>query len=291
MKKVRNLIFSVCLAGFTICTVLALAFVIFFIVHEAVPFFGEVKIQEFLFGDKWMPIDYTGQVSFGIKNFITATIIVSLIAMGFSIAVGLGAALWLSCVASAKVRSLVYPVIDLLAGIPSVIYGFIGLTVLVKIFYRMGVHTGSCVLAAAVLLSVMLLPFLVSSCADTILKVKEKYLLPAQTLGISKWYAVTSIILPASLKNILMSMILAIGRAMGETMAVMMVIGNANLFPALLGKSETIASVIALEMGTAVVGSLHYHALYAAGFVLMMILLIINISIQVLHDRLAERRM
>ena len=109
---------------------------------------------------------------------------------------------------------------------------------------------------------------------------------PACALGVSRWYAAATVILPASGRNILLSMILAIGRAMGETMAVMMVMGNANLFPRLLGKSESIASVIALEMGTAVYGSTHYHALYAAGMVLMLLLFLINGLIGLIRSRM-----
>ena len=118
------------------------------------------------------------------------------------------------------------------------------------------------------------------------LKVRKKYEPAAKAMGISKWHMAATIILPASWKNILMSMILAIGRAMGETMAVMMVIGNANLFPRLLGKSETIAAVIALEMGTAEAGSTHYHALYAAGLVLMLLLFAINSCIAWIRRRI-----
>ena len=143
-------------------------------------------------------------------------------------------------------------------------------------------------LAAGILLAVMLLPFLVASCSETMLKEREKYEAAADALGISRWYAVATIILPASFKNILLSMILAIGRAMGETMAVMMVMGNANLFPRLLGKSESIASVIALEMGTAVYGSTHYHALYGAGLVLMILLFLINIIINLVRSRMVR---
>ena len=117
---------------------------------------------------------------------------------------------------------------------------------------------------------------------------RERYQPAADALGISKWHMVATIVLPGSWKNILLSVILAIGRAMGETMAVMMVIGNANLFPSLLGKSESIAAVIALEMGTAVVGSTHYHALYAAGLVLMLLLFLINSGITLLRSKLEQ---
>lgn len=290
MRRVRNTAFSALLCALTALTVLTLAFVIYFIVQEALPTFEEVPLREFLFGRRWMPIDYTGAgASFGIFNFIMGTLSVSLIAMLLASLVGFGAAVFLSCAAGARTRAVLYPLIDLLAGIPSVVYGFVGLLVLVRLFLKAGVHTGSCVLAAGILLAVMLLPYLVSSCSETILKAKERYLPAADALGISPWYTVAAVILPASWKNILLSMVLAIGRAMGETMAVMMVMGNANLFPTLLGKGESIAAVIALEMGTAVVGSTHYHALYAAGLVLMVLLFIINVGITLLRDRLLRR--
>ena len=289
MKRLKDRLFYFVILCFTLLTILTLAFVIGFIIHESMPLFQEVRVTDFIFGSKWMPIDYTGTTSFGIFNFIAGTIAVSVLAMFFSIVISLGCALWLSCAANDPVRNVIYPIIDLLAGIPSVIYGFIGLTCLVKLLLKVGVHTGSCVLAGAIVLAIMLFPYLISSCSYTILKMKERYLLPAETLGISRWYVITTIILPAAFPNILASMILAIGRAMGETMAVMMVMGNANLFPALLGKGETIASVIALEMGTAVAGSTHYHALYAAGMVLMIMLFVINIGIHFLQIRLERR--
>ena len=286
MRKFFQFVFSVSVRLLTAVTVLALAFGIYFIVHEALPTFQEVSLSDFLLTSRWMPIAYTGEAAFGIFHFIAATVYVSLLAMILSVVVGLGAALFLSCVATERMRSLLYPFVDLLAGIPSVVYGFVGLTVLVRLFLKAGVHTGSCVLAAAILLAIMLLPYLVSSCSESLLKAKEEYLPAAAVLGVSKWYAITTIVLPAAWKNIWISMILAIGRAMGETMAVMMVMGNANLFPTLLGKSESIAALIALEMGTAVAGSTHYHALYAAGLVLMLLLFLINIGITLIHDRL-----
>ena len=285
MRRWKNRIFSLLVYALTAMTVLVLAFVIYFIVKEALPTFQEVSVTDFLFGQRWMPIAYTGEVSFGIFNFIMATLYVSFL-------VGIGAAIFLSCVASERMRGILYPFVDLLAGIPSVIYGFIGLVILVKYFIRAGIPTGSCVLAAGILLAIMLLPFLVSSCSETMLKVKEEYLPCAEAMGISRWYAIATIVLPASWKNIMMSMILAIGRAMGETMAVMMVAGNSPNMPDSLFrsvtflKSESIASVIALEMGTAVVGSTHYHALYAAGMVLMILLFAINMIITILREKL-----
>ena len=286
MRKKLDKIFAFFICGMPVFSILVLGFVIYFIVREALPLFSEVSVLDFLVGSRWMPVDYTGTVSFGIFNFIAATIAGSFTALALALGAGLGAAVFLAFVATERLRSFLYPFVDLLAGIPSVIYGFVGLQVLVKLFLKAGVPTGSCVLAAGILLAVMLLPFLVSSCCETMLKEKEKYELVACALGVSRWYAAATVILPASGRNILLSMILAIGRAMGETMAVMMVMGNANLFPRLLGKSESIASVIALEMGTAVYGSTHYHALYAAGMVLMLLLFLINGLIGLIRSRM-----
>lgn len=290
MRTIWNFLFSNLIRLLTLLTVLSLAFVLIFIVQEALPAFSETSLTAFLFGQRWMPMDYGNGVSFGIGNFIAGTLAVSALAILIALLIGVGAAVFLSCAVSENARSLLYPLIDLLAGIPSVIYGFIGLCVLVKLFQRLGIAgSGHSVLTAAILLAVMLLPFLVSSCSETMLKIRRRYLPAASALGISYWHTVAHVVLPLSARNILLSVILATGRAMGETMAVMMVMGNANLFPTLLGKGETIASLIALEMGTAVAGSTHYHALYAAGLVLLVILLAINTGIALLRRRLLRQ--
>lgn len=290
MRTIGNFLFSNLIRLLTLLTVLSLAFVLIFIVQEALPAFSETSLTAFLFGQRWMPMDYGNGVSFGIGNFIAGTMAVSALAILIALLIGVGAAVFLSCAVSENARSLLYPLIDLLAGIPSVIYGFIGLCVLVKLFQRLGIAgSGHSVLTAAILLAVMLLPFLVSSCSETMLKIRRRYLPAASALGISYWHTVAHVVLPLSARNILLSVILATGRAMGETMAVMMVMGNANLFPTLLGKGETIASLIALEMGTAAAGSTHYHALYAAGLVLLVILLAINTGIALLRRRLLRQ--
>ena len=279
MRKVTDTIFSVFIKMLAALTVLLLAFVIYFIVAEALPLFGKVSVKDFLFGSRWMPIDSVKIPGYGIFNFIIATGYVAVLAVFFAVIISIGVAVFLSCVASEKIRNVLYAGVDLLAGIPSVIYGFVGLVVLVKGFLKLGHPSGLSVLAAALVLTIMVLPFLISAISDTMLKVKERYMPNAAALGVDKWYIVATVVLPLSMKSIFINMVLAMSRAMGETMAVMMVIGNANLFPRLLGKSETISSLIALEMGSAVAGSTHYSALYAAGLVLMVMLLIINVVI------------
>ena len=269
-------------------SVFLLGFVILYIVKEALPLFREVKLQEFLFSSKWMPTGITGDKSFGIFNFIAASVFVSVLAMLIAVGFSLGCAVYLAFIAKKRLRALLYACIDLLAGIPSVIYGFIGMSVIVRFFAKLRIGTGHSVLSAAILLSIMLLPYMISSFTETLLKAKDRYLKPAETLAVSKWYTIVSLIIPISAKFLLGSMLLAIGRAMGETMAVMMLMGNANLFPKLLGKAESIASLIALEMGAAVGKSLHYHALYAAALVLMLSLLLINMCIYFIKIKLLK---
>lgn len=285
-RRVRSGGFWLLVDVLTAAAIASLAFVIFFIIREALPVFEQVSPGEFLLGRRWMPVAYAGPASFGIFHFIMGTLVVSVTAMVLAVAVGLGAALWLAYAAPPRALGVLYPLIDLLAGIPSVIYGFIGLTALVPLFLRAGVHTGSCVLAAAIVLAVMLLPYLIASCSETLRRGRARFQPAADALGISPWYAAATMVLPAVWKHLLLSLVLAVGRAMGETMAVMMVMGNANLFPTLLGKGETIAALIALEMGTASAGSLHYHALYGAGLVLMVMLFLINLAVSLLRRRL-----
>ena len=287
MRKTIDTIGAAAIAVFAIVALLSLAFVVFFIVRESVPLFESVSVGEFLLGTRWMPVDFGTGTSFGIFNFIMATLAVSCLALLFAVLIGVGAALFLASVDSPLVRSLAYPFIDLLAGVPSVVYGFVGLLVVVRLFMKAGVTSGLCVLGASLVLAVMLLPFLISACSDSLVSERNRYMKAASTLGISRWSAMATIVLPAAMRNILLSLVLAMGRAMGETMAVMMVIGNANVFPTLLGKGETIPAAIALEMGTAVAGSDHYHALFAAGMVLMLLLLAINLVVAYLRKRLA----
>lgn len=259
-----------------ICSVFCLLVVILVITGESVPFFVRINIFDFLFGTDWMPVDYGVEMSFGIGNFVSATLLVSCLGLIFAFIVSLFASLFLSSLEHSALRELLCAGVDLLAGVPSVIYGFVGLVVLVQLFLDAGHPSGSCVLAASFVLAVMLLPFMVSSFSESMRKIKERYYLDSVNLGVGKWHLLVCIVLPQSLPNLLPAILRAFARGIGETMAVMMVVGNANLFPVLLGKAETIASLIALEMGSAEANSLHSSALFAAGLVLVAIVFIVN---------------
>lgn len=277
---------TVFIVFFTAAAVSILAFLIVFIFLESLPAFREIGVLPLLTGTKWYPVAFGGEPSYGILPMLLATLYVSVIAVVIALVVGTGMALYLSCAAGSRQRALLGSLLDLLAGIPSVVYGFVGLTVIVKLFEKLGRSAGESILAGGLLLAVMILPYMVSACGETMLKLRRRYENASAALGVSKWYMASNMILPSSGRGILVSIILATGRAMGETMAVMMVIGNAPKMPTLLGKGETIASLIALEMGMAEFGSTHYHTLYAAGFVLMAALCIVNAVFSSIRNRL-----
>ncbi|WMM23597.1 phosphate ABC transporter permease subunit PstC [Tissierella sp. MB52-C2] len=285
MKRLENSIFKGIVSFLTLFSVLILSFIIFFILKESTVFFKEVSITNFIFGKRWNPLGPADKLA--IFPIILGTIYVSIIGIIIALPIGIGNAIVLSSYTNGKVKRIIRSIVDVLAGIPSVIYGFIGLLVLVKFLeIKFEFPTGESVLAGGIVLSIMMLPFIISTCEESMEKVYNEYSAYSNALGVSKGYMIRNIVLPNSKRSILASIVLALGRGMGETMAVMMVIGNAPIMPKLLGKCQTIPSLIALEMGMAEVGSLHYHGLYASGFVLMMILLIINVILYIIKRKL-----
>ena len=288
MRKTEDRLFGGIMGIFALLTVLLLAFLVFFIVRESLPAIREVGLRELLLGSQWRPIIYQDAPSYGMRNMILSTVYVAALAVAFAFVIGVGCALFLACFATERQRMWIMPYIDLLASIPSVVFGFIGLYFVVKLIEKCGRAAGESVLAGGIVLSVMILPYMISSCCDTMVKAYSRYGGSSAALGVSKWYTAGELVLPASRKGILISMALATGRAMGETMAVMMVLGNAIGLPRLLGKGETISGLIALEMGMAEVGSIHYSALYCAGCFLMVLLFAINIVFELMKKKLSR---
>ena len=279
-RKLESALFLFVVYAFLFLSIGILSFFFLFLAKESLPLFESVSLPSFLFSSKWNPMAFTGKASFGIFHFLMGSISVSFLALLFSTLLSLGCSIFFAFYFWEKGRRILYPLLDLLSGIPSVVYGFIGLTVGKPLFLKMGVSTGSCVLLASILLSILIFPFMVDSITDSMVKLKAKYFLEARALGLSPAYIILRLILPSSLRSIFLAFLLGSGRALGETMAVMMVVGNANLFPKLLSKGETIASLIALEMGSAEYHSLHYHALYASGLVLLLLVALIHLLVK-----------
>ena len=248
-----------------------LGIMLFCIIKESLPALIEIGGGLFDMEREWRPL--SGTPSYNILPMILATLYVSVLAVLIAVPLGLGCALFLCCYAKKGAARLAFAFVDLLAGVPSVIFGFLGLVVVVKFLENnLQMNSGECVLAAGVVLAVMLFPFVVSSCGESVGLAWERYAIPALALGASKEYALRKAILPAAGRGISAGLMLALGRAMGETMAVMMVLGNSPILPRLLGRGETIASLTALEMGSVEYGSLHLSAIYAANLILILLL-------------------
>lgn len=250
------------------------AMIIYYLIESSLPAFLQINIGLFDIDEQWRPL--SSNPSYNILPMILATLFVSFLGVGIALPFGIGAAMFLNFYTRRKIAAFFLSLIDMLAGLPSVIFGFLGLFLLVKWFeFHPQMTTGESVLAAGILLAIMLLPYIVSSTYESIQKAEKKYMFASLSIGISKEYTMTRIIFPAIRKSVLASAMLAFGRALGETMAVMMVIGNSPIYPRLFGRAETIPALTALEMGSVEYGSLHLSALYAANVVLLIILLMV----------------
>lgn len=259
----------------TLISIALLFLVVIFITKESVQIFPEINVFAFLSGITWNPLGSEPDVA--ILPMILATLYVSIVAVLIALPIGVGCALELAVLENKNLKVFFTSILGVLAGIPSVIYGFIGLLVVVKFLEKnLMLAAGESILSGGIVLAVMVLPYIVSSALETMEKSYEKYKETSLALGVSKNYMLRALILPNAKGAILTAVVLAFARAMGETMAVMMVIGNSPILPKLLGKGETIPALIALEIGSAGLGSLHYHALFTAGFVLMIFLIFLN---------------
>lgn len=286
MYRKIEYIFAFLSKSITLISVFLLFLVIFFIAKESMAVFREINLLQFVSGLDWKPLAKEPRV--GILPMILSTLYVSVLAVLIALPIGIGCALRLSVLENKKLKELFFAILGVLAGIPSVIYGFIGLLVVVKFLeLHTSLSTGESILSGGIVLAVMVLPFIVSTALETMEKSYPKYKESSLALGVSKGYMLRELILPHAKGAILASLVLAFGRAMGETMAVMMVIGNSPIMPKLLGKGETIPALIALEIGTAELGSLHYHGLFASGLVLMIFLILLNALFYLIKKKIA----
>lgn len=278
--KYKDKLYESIIRTLTFVTSIIVFFVIIFILVESIPILKEVGFKSFVFESNWNPLGQSK--SYGILTMILGSIYISLIAILIALPIGVGCSIFL-CFTNKKIRKIIVSFVDMLAGIPSVIFGFLGLIIIVKLFEEnLNMTSGECVLAGGILLSIMIIPFIITNCLESLIEGRHLYESASLALGVSKWFTMRKIILPYSFKAVFISCILAFSRAMGETMAVMMVIGNSPLFPRLFSKAETIPSLIALEMGSVEYQSLHYHALYGAGLVLLIMLFICNLLFYIL---------
>ena len=279
----KNKVFKYTVYIFTLFTILLLLTLIVFLYNQSLPFFLKNNFLKFIFERVWDATEVSG--SFGIFNILLASVFISILACIISLPIAIGTAIFISFYTK-KSRVILIWLINILAGIPSIIYGFFGMIIIVKNIEKIfKVSAGESVLAGSIILSIMILPYFVSNLIETIELIKKKYQRDSDALGISKEFFIRKVVLKKLYFSILTGFMISFSRAIGETMAVMMVIGNAPIFPKLLSKAQTIPSLIALEIGMSEVYSEHYFALFASGFILLILVLIINILLFIINRK------
>ncbi len=276
------------LIGIASIVVLALILIILFIVMNSSGAISEVGIWEFLTGGTWKP----SNDEYGAVPVIVGTILVTVGSVAFAVPLGIGAAVYMSEVADSKLRRVLKPAIEIFAGIPSVVYGFFGMVLLIPFLsdiFTDQMPTGFAWLTGSILLGLMALPTIISVAEDSLKAVPNSYREASLAMGATKWETTKKVVVPAAISGISAAIILGIGRAIGETMAVMMVTGNAAIVPEPLwnvfSMLRTITASLALEMPEVVVGSVHYSSLFVLATILMFMVFLINILAKVIVKR------
>jgi phosphate transport system permease protein len=258
--------------------ILFVVLIFIFLLREGLPALSDVPIKDLL-STRWYPIENY----FGILPLLTGSLVVTLGAALIAIPLGLGTAIFIAEISPRWLRELLKPLVELLGGLPSVVLGFLGILVLspyLRVF--LDLPTGLTALAGSLLLGAIAIPTIVSIAEDALDSVPQSYREGALAVGATRWQTIWRVTLPAARSGVLTAIMLGIGRALGETMAVMMVTGNAPVMAtrwnSLFMPARTMTATIAAEMGEVANGSIHYHVLFFIGLVLFLISLVINVT-------------
>lgn len=248
--------------------------------------FSDISVGEFFFSADWNPSAY-GEATYGILAMIASTFLVTIGAMIIAVPLGIGAAAYLSEVAPERVREILKPVIELLAAIPSVAVGFIGIVLVGPWISRtFGLNNGLNALNGSILLAIMSLPTIITVAEDAIRTVPQSYKEGSYALGANNWTTLMRVTLPSATSGIIAAIILGMGRAIGETMTVLMATGNATAMPSsFFDPVRTMTATIAIELGEVPFGTTHYFALFAVGAVLF----IISLGVNLIAENIAAR--
>lgn len=266
--------------------VLVLAGIFGLLVYTAIPAFREISITEFLFTARWNPTSYSN-IQYGTGAMLLSTLMVTVGALLFSIPLGIGTAAYLSDVASERVREIAKPIIEILAGIPSVVIGFLGIVLVGPLISKLfNISNGLNALNGSVLLGIMALPTIISISEDALNSVPSSFYEASLALGATRWQTVIKVKIPAAMSGIFAACMLGMGRAIGETMTVLMATGNA---PALAGSFldsvRTMTATIAIELGEVPYYTTHYYALFGVGLFLFIITFLVNMMSDIVLNK------
>jgi len=255
-------------------SVLAVFIITFFVFYSGLPLIFRIGLGDFIFNSQWAPL----QGVFGILSMIAGSLLVTLGALVIAVPLGLGGAIFLAEFAPKFVTRILRPAIQLLAGIPSVVYGFWGLIILVPLLRNYFGGSGFSALAGSIILAIMILPTIVNISEDSILSIPRVYKEGSLALGATRWQTVKHVLLPCARPGVITGIVLGMGRAIGETMAVIMVTGNVASMPqSILDPVRTLTGNVVIEIGYA--HGEHQEALFATGAVLFIFIMVLNLLV------------
>lgn len=252
---------------------------------EGLPLFREVKVFDFLFGTLWYPT--YDPPDFGIFPLIMATLWVTVGALAIGVILGVGSAMYINELAGKRQRAILKPVIEILAAIPSIIFGFFGMVIVAPFLQNLfDIPVGLCAFTASLTLGIMAIPTICSISEDALSYVPNSFREASLALGANRWQTLTKVVIPAAGSGISTAIILGMSKAVGETMTVLMVAGGAAVVPhSFFDPVRPMTAAIAAEMGEAVVGSTHFHALFAIGLVLFFMTMFFNVIAEIVSRR------
>jgi len=290
MRRYREKSIEALLFLCAIASILVTILIFYFLIRESLMAFAELGFFNLLLGTKWHP---AGDI-YGMMPLIVTSLIITVLALFINIIIGVPLAIYLAELAGPRSKAILKPTIELLAGVPSIVYGFLGVIILVSFLQeRLDMLTGRSILAGAILLGIMFIPYITTICEDALRAVPSEFKQGSLALGANQWQTIRYVVIPAASSGITAAILLNVGSIIGETMAVLLVVGNVARIPSpiydVFDQGATFTSVIAGEMGEVARGSLHYHVLFAVGFVLLIVVSILSIVADLARARIRKK--
>jgi phosphate ABC transporter permease protein PstC len=290
MRRCRERFVEAVLFLCAIASILVMLLIFYFLTQESFKAFLDLGVFPLLLGQKWHPV---GDI-YGMMPLIASSLEITALALFINIMIGIPLAIYLAELAGPRSKAILKPSIELLAGVPSIVYGFLGVIILVSYLQEsFDMLTGRSILAGSILLGIMFIPYITTICEDALRAVPREFKEGSLALGANKWQTIRHVVIPAASSGITAAVLLNIGSIIGETMAVLLVVGNVARIPSpifnIFDQGATFTSVIAGEMGEVARGSLHYHVLFAVGFVLLLVVSALSIVADLVRARIRKR--
>lgn len=285
-RNIKEKFIELFLSTASITALLILIGIFVFLFITGIKTFTQISPAEFFLSNEWNPTAY-GEPRWGILSLIIGTLMVTFGSLVIAILLGLASAVYLSEIARPKIREIIKPVIEMIAGIPSVVLGLIGILFLSPLIAKIfGLSNGLNALTSSIIVGIMVLPTIISISEDVLTSLPHEFREASLALGATKWQMIRMTLLPAALSGILAAIMLGLGRAVGETMAVLMVAGNSRAMPtSFFDPIRPMTANIAIEIKEVVKGSLHYEALFAIGLILFIMTFVVNFISDIIIEK------